>query len=76
MAKQDDFIRVTVRIPPALHEKLRGVALSKSINAEIIDRLEASFVSDVQLTSGQQNEMDRILQAIRAALEKTFDKDP
>lgn len=45
MATQDDYQRITVRIPPELHAQLTDAArdTSKSVNAEIVGRLEASF---------------------------------
>lgn len=45
MANQDDYIRITLRIPKALHEHLSASAeeTSKSMNAEIIARLEESY---------------------------------
>jgi hypothetical protein len=43
MAKQDEFVRVTIRIPPALHRKLAEAAQADSMNSQIITRLERSF---------------------------------
>ena len=43
MAKQDTWTRVTLRIPQELHAKLTDAAAEKSLNAEIIARLEDSF---------------------------------
>lgn len=43
MAKQDDYVRYTIRVPADLYEKVRAAAGDKSVNAEIIARLEASF---------------------------------
>lgn len=45
---QDDFQRVTIRIPPELHVKIRRAAnqCERSVNAEIITRLEASIQND------------------------------
>ena len=47
MATQDDYIRVTLRIPKDLHSQLADAAeeTSKSMNAEIIARLNGSFGS-------------------------------
>lgn len=44
MGKQDDWIRKTVRLPVELHEQLSRAAISSSINAEIVARLEQSFL--------------------------------
>lgn len=43
MAKQDDFVRITLRLPPDLHEKLRDATGAGSLNATIVDRLDQSF---------------------------------
>lgn len=48
MANQDDYIRITLRIPKDLHGRLSELAeeTSKSMNAEIIGRLEASVLAE------------------------------
>lgn len=43
MAKQDDYVRITLRLPPDLHEALLKHAASKSLNAEIVERLSKSM---------------------------------
>lgn len=45
---EDGYTRITLRIPDRLHARLSEVAAqtSKSMNAEIIGRLEESFVGD------------------------------
>lgn len=44
MAEEDDFVRITLRLPAALHAKLtEATERKRSMNAEIIARLEASF---------------------------------
>ena len=43
MAKQDDFVRYTIRVPAPLYERLKDAAGVKSVNAEIVARLENSF---------------------------------
>lgn len=43
MAKQDDYVRYTIRLPAPLYNRVREAAGEKSVNAEIIARLEASF---------------------------------
>ena len=47
MATQDNYTRITLRMPKDLHERLASLAeeTSKSMNAEIIGRLEASVFS-------------------------------
>lgn len=43
MAKQDDWSRITLRLPRDLHEVLVDRAGVKSLNAEIVERLERSL---------------------------------
>ncbi len=43
MGKQDDWVRVTLRLPPDLHEKLTRAAEATSLNGEAVLRLEKSF---------------------------------
>lgn len=43
MARQDTYVRYTIRLPAPLYERVREAAGEKSINAEIIARLETSF---------------------------------
>lgn len=42
MARQDDWVRTQVRMPPELHVELSRAAGAKSLNAEIVERLAAS----------------------------------
>lgn len=45
---EDGYTRITLRIPDALHARLtqEAASTSKSMNAEIVARLEKSFVGD------------------------------
>lgn len=43
MAKQDDYIRYTIRVPARLYGRLQNAAGEKSINAEVNERLEQSL---------------------------------
>lgn len=43
MTKKDDFVRYTIRVPTELYEKLQKAAGMKSVNAEVVERLEQSF---------------------------------
>jgi len=46
-AKQAGFIALNVRLPPNLHKSLRQAAgTTRSLNAEILDRLQRSFEPD------------------------------
>jgi hypothetical protein len=47
-AKQADFVALNLRLPPDLHGKLREAAgTTRSLNAEILERLQRSFETDV-----------------------------
>lgn len=50
MARQDDYIRTALRLPPDMHKALHesADASGKSFNAEIIARLQASFTEPAQ----------------------------
>lgn len=44
MSEDDGFVRITLRLPRNLHQKLTEAAAGKkSMNAEIIERLELTF---------------------------------
>lgn len=43
MAKQDDWKRITLRIPPDLYDRIAEAAGAASVNAEIVRRLEESL---------------------------------
>jgi hypothetical protein len=46
MATQDDWKRITLRIPSELHERIVEASRLSSVNAEIITRLERSFFTE------------------------------
>lgn len=46
MAKQDNYVRYTIRVPEELYSRIKESAGDKSINAEIIERIELSFSAD------------------------------
>lgn len=64
MAKQDDFIRTALRVPPGLHAKIHKAAehAGRTFNAEIVHRLEGSFAL-------QQSDVEGKLMAIVEGLE-------
>lgn len=43
MAKQDDYVRYTIRVPARLYAQIEDAAGEKSVNAEINARLQGSF---------------------------------
>lgn len=43
LAKQDEWTRITLRLPPELHGKLTESAGVGSLNAEIVERLDRSY---------------------------------
>lgn len=52
MTEEDRYTRITLRIPKDLRDKLAEAANSKShsMNAEIIQRVEESFISDTPVS--------------------------
>jgi hypothetical protein len=74
MAKQDDFIRYTIRVPADLYRLVEMAAFeaNRSNNAEIIARLEASFahssagVSEADAALVQR--IERLEEAVREVL--------
>lgn len=64
MAKQDEFIRITLRLPPALHARLTKIAGAKSLNAEIVSRLEESIRYQAEEDDGL-DATERLFKAIR-----------
>lgn len=43
MAKQDDWTRITLRLPPDLHQRLSSAAEANSLNAVIVAALEEKY---------------------------------
>ncbi|WP_431509888.1 Arc family DNA-binding protein [Variovorax sp. DAIF25] len=65
--EEDRYTRITLRLPRDLHARLDEVAdkTSKSLNAEIVGRLEASFGADgAPLSPGLIQELQRIQQLL------------
>lgn len=51
---QTDYFRSQFRLPWALYERLEANRTSKSLNAEIVARLEASFERDKRIERLEQ----------------------
>lgn len=71
--EEDRYTRITLRIPKELHAKLQqsSDATSKSINAEIVGRLEQTFAIDGKPEmSVLERWKDEILSAFSQALDK------
>lgn len=47
MAKQDDFVRYTIRVPADLYARIQEAAAVKSINAVIVEALEDRFPAPI-----------------------------
>lgn len=58
MAKQADYVRYTIRVPADLYAALQDAARDKSINAEIIARLEASFAGAIRVSPDLKRRID------------------
>jgi hypothetical protein len=69
MAKQDDYVKTALRLPPALHASLTRSAAERgrSLNAEFVARLERSFEAPSE-GNDQQLENSVTLKAMRDAL--------
>ena len=52
MTDKEAFTRYTIRIPTELYDRLQAASGHKSLNAEITDRLEASFEGDMTTIEG------------------------
>jgi hypothetical protein len=65
MAKQDDYVKTALRLPPALHTSLSEAAAERghSLNAEMVRRLDDSFSG--KLDGDRQIEADALLKALR-----------
>lgn len=66
MDKDDRYTRITLRLPRTLHSKLAEEAerTSKSLNAEIVGRLEGSF-TEAGLSPDSLDEAARLLDNYR-----------
>lgn len=54
MAKQDDWVRLTVRMPPELYARLQQAVADgpNSMNAEVVARLQQSLEEPVRTAGG------------------------
>lgn len=75
MAGHDGYTRYTVRIPDETYKRLKEAAGHKSLNAEILDRLEKSLKTDEEdlLASDASSEI-QTLQNSAKRLEKLIKK--
>lgn len=64
MAKQTDFVKTALRVPPDLHKALHEATKTteRTFNAEILHRLKSTFNSSVA-TKGQPEKEDANAQA-------------
>ncbi|TPW26041.1 Arc family DNA-binding protein [Pararhizobium mangrovi] len=79
MAKQDDYVRYTIRVPADLYERVSKAAegSSRSVNAEINERLESSFTGGigtgtpltVEALREEGRKVEELLRAIREKLD-------
>ncbi|PZP07831.1 MAG: hypothetical protein DI607_13525, partial [Sphingomonas hengshuiensis] len=56
MAKQDDYVRITLRLPPDLHRQLTTLAGAASLNAYIVSLLSQSASVEGAVRDSQQVE--------------------
>ncbi len=69
VAKQDEYARITLRLPPDIHAKLIERAGAKSLNAEIVTRLTKTLAEDQMIDDGYPGPEEEI-EANRELLEK------
>ena len=69
MTDKDEFTRYTIRIPTVLYDRLQETSGHKSLNAEITQRLEASFAEN------RDTELEAIAEAIAKHKLKLRDHD-
>lgn len=76
MAKQEDFVRYTVRVPQELYAKLQASAGARSVNAEIVERLARSFELDDEIQGLQSSlaEMREELDSLSRDTDKRLDR--
>lgn len=78
MAKQDDYVRYTVRLPADLYQRIQNAAGDKSVNAEIIHRLELSLTDEYNglFRSPEEKEanMKRMMARLDSLLEQLADQ--
>lgn len=74
--EEDRYTRITLRIPRELHEKLQNKAdlTSKSMNAEIVARLEKSFEEEkmktTQMYTFTQDQIDEFAARVAERIKK------
>lgn len=56
MAKQDDYVRYTIRVPANLYDRVQAAAEGggRSVNAEVVQRLESSFETGLAVPAGEE----------------------
>lgn len=80
MAKQDDWVRLTVRLPPDVYARLNEIVAAgpNSMNAEIVARLEASLEgrsnNELNLSHGQRQFFELMQEDIRHAMRSALDR--
>lgn len=64
MAKQQDYVRYTIRLPAELYGRIQAAAGEKSVNAEIAERLARSFAPPAErilaLLIQMREELDKL----------------
>lgn len=73
MAKQDTWTRITLRLPPDLHQLLTEAAGANSLNAEIVDRLWATMASGLR-TPHDVLKLDSSFKELNTAIDNLQDR--
>lgn len=67
MSKQDSYVRLSVRLPAEIYAKVKAASGAKSINAEIVARLESSFQAvRINLDGGSLFSAAQVSQLLKA----------
>jgi len=69
MAKQDAYVRITLRLPAELHRSLVEAAGAQSLNAEIVERLEATV--KVKFDENALSDLEKNTALIREEMAET-----
>ena len=70
MAKQDEYVKTALRLPPQLHASLSGAAAERghSLNAEMVRRLDESFSGKID--DDRQVEITATLEGFRGVIKE------
>lgn len=68
MAKRTEYVRYTIRVPEPLYKRIQEAAGEKSVNAEVVERLYASFDTEAPGVTIQIEALPESEPAVRVSL--------